>query len=305
MVRYRKAPTNPNIEDRRGQGRTRRRGMAIGGGGLGLGGILLVLILNFCVGGGLGDLGGLSGGLAPADESSQTPLTTMAPSEDPDSEMKEYISAVYTDNDLMWEDIFSTAGRTDYQSPTFVYFDGFTDSACGGADERVGPHYCPLDQTIYLEFGFFTQLRDQFGARGDLAPAYVVSHEFGHHIQTLLGISEQVRSLQQQNPNQANDLSIAMELQADCFAGVWLSTVSVDPSRGPVDEGFIELDPGELSEALEAAAAVGDDRIQAGTTGSVNPETWTHGSAEQRMEWLQHGIDTGDPGQCDTFSRLG
>lgn len=305
MVRYRKAPANPNIQDRRGQGGTRRRGMAIGGGGLGLGGILLILILNFCVGGGLGDLGGLSGGLVPADEPSQTPLTTMAPSADPDSEMKEYMSAVYTDNDLMWDDIFSTAGRTDYQSPTFVFFEGFTDSACGGADERIGPHYCPLDQTIYLEFGFFTQLREQFGARGDLAPAYVVSHEFGHHIQTLLGISEQVRSLQQQNPNQANDLSIAMELQADCFAGVWLSTVSVDPSGGEVDEGFIELDPGELSEALEAAAAVGDDRIQAGTTGSVNPDTWTHGSAEQRMEWLQRGIDSGDPGQCDTFSQLG
>src|SRR5690606_8196966 len=208
-------------------------------------------------------------------------------------------------NDLMWQDIFQTAGRTDYQSPTFVYFDGFTESGCGGADERLGPHYCPLDQTIYLEFGFFTQLREQFGARGDLAPAYVVSHEFGHHIQTVLGISEQVRSLQQQNPNQANDLSIAMELQADCFAGVWLSTVSIDPSGGEVDEGFIELDPGELSEALEAAAAVGDDRIQAQSTGQVNPDTWTHGSAEQRMEWLQRGIDSGDPGQCDTFSQLG
>ncbi|HSJ33491.1 MAG TPA: neutral zinc metallopeptidase [Acidimicrobiia bacterium] len=305
MVRYRKAPANPNIQDRRGQGGTRRRGMAIGGGGLGLGGILLILILNFCVGGGLGDLGGMAGGLAPADTPSQTPLTTMAPSADPDSELKEYMSAVYTDNDLMWQDIFQTAGRTDYQSPTFVYFEGFTESGCGGADERLGPHYCPLDQTIYLEFGFFSQLREQFGARGDLAPAYVVSHEFGHHIQTVLGISEQVRSLQQQNPNQANDLSIAMELQADCFAGVWLSTVSIDPSGGEVDEGFIELDPGELSEALEAAAAVGDDRIQAQSTGQVNPDTWTHGSAEQRMEWLQRGIDSGDPGQCDTFSQLG
>jgi uncharacterized protein len=304
MVRYRKAPANPNIEDRRGQ-TSRRRGVAIGGGGLGLGGLLLILVLNFCVGGGLGDLGGLAGELAPADIPSQTPLTTMAPSADPDSELKEYMSAVYTDNDLMWEDIFRTAGRTDYQSPTFVYFDGFTDSACGGADERVGPHYCPLDQTIYLEFGFFTQLREQFGARGDLAPAYVVSHEFGHHIQTLIGISDQVRALQQENPNQANDLSIAMELQADCFAGVWLSTISVDPSGGPVDEGFIELDPGELSEALEAAAAVGDDRIQAQSTGMVNPDTWTHGSAAERMEWLQRGIDTGDPGRCDTFSELG
>lgn len=304
MVRYRKAPANPNIEDRRGQ-TSRRRGVAIGGGGLGLGGLLLILILNFCVGGGLGDLGGLAGELAPADIPSQTPLTTMAPSADPDSELKEYMEAVYTDTDLMWDGIFTEAGRTDYRSPGFVFFEGFTDSGCGGATEEVGPHYCPLDETIYLDFSFFTQLRELFGAGGDLAPAYVVSHEFGHHIQGVLGILGQVQDLQQQNPDQANDLSIAIELQADCFAGVWLSTISVDPSGGAVDEGYIEIDPGELAEAQEAAAAVGDDRIQAQATGMVNPESWTHGSATQRVEWLQRGIDTGDPGRCDTFSELG
>lgn len=304
MVRYRKAPANPNIQDRRGQP-GRRRGLAIGGGGLGLGGLLLILILNVCVGGGLGDLGGLAGELVPAGDPSQTPLTTIAPADDPDAQLKEYMGAVYADNDLLWQDIFSTAGRGDYQAPGFVYFEGYTDSGCGGADEAVGPHYCPLDQTIYLDFGFFTQLRDQFGARGDLAPAYVVSHEFAHHIQTVLGISEQVRSLQRQNPDQANDLSIAMELQADCFAGVWLSTVTVGTPGGQVDDGFIELDPGELTEAIEAAQAVGDDRIQRQATGMVNPESWTHGSADQRAEWLQRGIDSGDPAQCDTFSRLG
>ncbi|HEX2153940.1 MAG TPA: neutral zinc metallopeptidase [Acidimicrobiia bacterium] len=306
MVRYRKAPQNPNIQDRRGMGgsRTGRR-VALGGGGIGLGTLAIILLLNVCAGGGLGDLGGLAGELVPVDEPPRTPLTTISPANDPDAELKEYMEAVYADNDLLWQDVFAQAGRQDYQSPQFVFFEGFTDSGCGGADERVGPHYCPLDGTMYLDFTFFTQLREQFGARGDLAPAYVISHEFGHHIQTLLGISEQVRGLQQENPGQANDLSIAMELQADCFAGVWLSTVSVDPSGGEVDEGFIEIDPGELREAMEAAQAVGDDRIQAQATGMVNPETWTHGSAEQRSEWLQRGIDSGDPGQCDTFSQLG
>src|SRR5690606_121197 len=151
----------------------------------------------------------------------------------------------------------------------------------GGADERVGPHYCPLDQTIYLDFSFFAQLRDQFGAQGDLAPAYVVSHEFGHHIQTVLGISEQVRALQQEDPGQANALSIAMELRAGCLAGTWRATVRVDETETVEGQGASEIDPGEITEALEAAAAVGDDRIQAQATGMVNPETWTHGSAEQ------------------------
>ena len=305
MVRYKKAPANPNVQDRRGSGGGGRR-VALGGGGLGLGGLLLILFLNLCMCGGLGDLGGMAGEVVPADEpASDTPLTTISPADDPDAQLREYMEAVYADNDLLWQDIFAQAGRSDYQAPGFVFFDGFAESGCGGADERIGPHYCPLDQTMYLDFSFFTQLREQFGARGDLAPAYVISHEFGHHIQTVLGVSEQVRSLQQQNPGQANQLSVAMELQADCFAGVWLSTVSVDPSGGEVDEGFIELDPGEIGEAIEAAEAVGDDRVQASATGMVNPEQWTHGSAEQRAQWLQQGVDSGDPGQCDTFSELG
>lgn len=307
MVRYKKAPSNTNVQDRRGTRSTGRR-VAVGGGGLGIGGLLLVLVLNVCIGGGLGDLGGLAGGLVPVEPANvpQTPLTTIAPADDPEAQLVDYMTAVYTDNDLLWQDLFSRAGRTDFRSPTLAYFDGFTDSGCGGADERVGPHYCPLDETIYLDFSFFDQLRSQFGARGDLAPAYVLSHEYGHHIQTVLGISEEVRGLQQSNPGQANDLSVAMELQADCFAGVWLSTVSVDADTSSVDgDGFIEIDPGEMREAIEAAEAVGDDRIQAGATGMVNPEQWTHGSADQRAAWLQRGVDSGDPAQCDTFSELG
>lgn len=250
----------------------------------------------------MGGLGGLVGDLTPVTLAvDDRPIETIPREEDPQAELVEYMEAVYVDNDLMWQSVFDQSGL-EYRPPRFVFFEGFTESACGGADERVGPHYCPLDQTIYLDFSFFAQLRDQFGAQGDLAPAYVVSHEFGHHIQTVLGISEQVRALQQEDPGQANALSIAMELQADCFAGTWLSTVRVDETETVEGQGAIEIDPGEITEALEAAAAVGDDRIQAQATGMVNPETWTHGSAEQRAQWLQRGFDSGDPGQCDTFS---
>lgn len=276
--------------------------MAIGGGGIGLGSLLVVLLVNLLLGGDLEDLGGLSGDLSPADPpGTQRPVETIDPADDPDAAVVDYMEAVYVDNDLTWEAVFDQGGRTDYRPPRFVFFEGATESACGGADERLGPHYCPLDETMYLDLSFFAQLRSQFGARGDLAPAYVVSHEFGHHIQTVLGISEQVRALQQENPGSANQLSVAMELQADCFAGVWLSTVPQD-ATDQVEEGYIEIDPGEMGEAIEAAAAVGDDRIQAQGTGMVNPESWTHGSAQQRAEWLQTGIDSGDPGRCDTFS---
>lgn len=276
--------------------------MAIGGGGIGLGGLLVFLLINLLLGGDLEDLGGLAGDLSPANPpAAQRPVETIDPADDPDAAVVEYMEAVYIDNDLTWEAIFDRAGRTDYRPPRFVFFDGATESGCGGADERFGPHYCPLDETMYLDLSFFAQLRSQFGARGDLAPAYVVSHEFGHHIQTVLGISEEVRALQQENPDSANQLSVAMELQADCFAGVWLSTVPQDATE-QVEEGYIEIDPGEMREAIEAAAAVGDDRIQAQGTGMVNPESWTHGSAQQRAEWLQTGIDSGDPGRCDTFS---
>lgn len=273
--------------------------MAIGGGGIGLAGLVLVVLFNVFMGGDLEDLGGMVDDLAPAGPD-PAPQETIVPENDPDAELVAYMEAVYVDNDVTWESIFAQAGR-EYRPPRFVFFDTFTESACGGADERVGPHYCPLDETIYLDLSFFEQLRSEFGAQGDLAPAYVVAHEFGHHIQTIVGIAEEVRSLQEQDPGSANDLSVSMELQADCFAGVWLSTVSVDSSSERVEEGYIEIDPGEMAEALEAAAAVGDDRIQAQAGGTINPETWTHGSADQRVEWLQRGVDSGDPGQCDTF----
>lgn len=288
------------IDDRRAAGRgVPRPGMALGGGAGLLG--IVVLVLTMCMGGGgipIGNLDDLTGALGAGGPAEPATDVTLDPAADPDAGLKDYMEAVYADLDATWSGIFTDAGRaTDYRTPGFVVFEGFTDSGCGGADERVGPHYCPPDETMYLDFDFFTELSQRFGAQGDFAPAYVIAHEFGHHIQTLLGISEEVSGLQQQNPDQANELSILTELQADCFAGVWVSTLAVGTDTGEA----IEIDPGEIQEALDAAEAVGDDRIQA-QAGQVNPETWTHGSAEQRAQWTMTGYESGDPAACNTFS---
>ena len=297
MVRYRK-PTerSDDIIDVRGSGGGRRPGVAIGAGGGGLA-IIIAIIVALLTGGDGGGLGDILNQLQPPTQTS-TVESPLDPAADPQADEADFMSVVLDDNQQMWTEIFSTAGRQ-YQDAQLVLFTGFTDSACGGADARMGPHYCPLDQRVYLDLDFFAQLRDQFGATGDLAPAYVLSHEIGHHVQHLLGVDQQVRDLQQQNPAQANDLSVRMELQADCFAGVWASTVFVGQLQSGED---LALDPGEISEALEAAAAVGDDRIQIAVGGQVNPESFTHGTSEQRQSWFQRGYDGSDPNSCDTFS---
>jgi hypothetical protein len=297
MVRFRK-PTqrSEDIIDVRGSGGRRRPGMAIGAGGGGLA-IIIAIIVALLTGGDGGGFGDILSDLQPP---TQAPLeeNPLDPATDPQAEMVDFMSVVLDDNQAMWSEIFSASGRQ-YQDAQLVLFTGFTDSGCGGADARMGPHYCPLDQRVYLDLDFFQALADRFGATGDLAPAYVLSHEIAHHVQNLLGINEQVRSMQQQDPSVANDLSSRMELQADCFAGVWASTVFVGQLQTGED---IALDPGEISEALEAAAAVGDDRIQMATQGRIDPESFNHGTSEQRQRWFQTGYDRGDPNACDTFS---
>jgi len=297
MVKFRKpAQRSGDIIDRRGAGGGRRGGMAIGAGG---GGIAIIIAILFAVfgGGGGGGLEDILNQLQPATTSASE-TNPLDPATDPQAEMADFMSVVLDDNQALWADIFAQSGRQ-YQNAELVLFTGFTDSGCGGADARMGPHYCPLDNRVYLDLDFFEQLSTQFGATGDLAPAYVLSHEIGHHVQTLLGISEQVRQQQQQDPGQANDLSVRMELQADCFAGVWASTVFV----GQLETGEdLALDPGEITEALEAAAAVGDDRIQETIQGRSDPETFTHGTSQQRQSWFQRGYEGGDPNSCDTFS---
>lgn len=306
MVRYKKpVQQSSRIEDRRGSpGRRRAGGVAAGGGG-----IAIVIAILFALfgggGGGLESLGPILEGLAPAEQAapSGNSASPLDPAEDPNADLFNYMSAVFTDSEIVWRDIFASADLT-YRDSRFVVFENATQSACGGALEQIGPHYCPLDDTVYVDLDFFDELASRFGARGDFAPAYVIAHEVAHHVQNVLGINEQVRNAQQQDPSQANAYSIRLELQADCFAGVWASTLFVDPNQtGAVEGGgLIELDPGEVAEALEAAAAVGDDRIQQTTTGRIDPEKFNHGTSAQRQEWFDRGYQTGDANQCDTFS---
>ena len=296
MVKFRK-PTqrSGDMIDRRGATGGRRGGMAIGAGG---GGIAIIIAILFAVlGGGGGGLEDILNQLQPATTAANE-TNPLDPATDPQAEEADLMSVVLDDVQAMWADIFAQSGRQ-YQNAELVLFTDFTDSGCGGADSRMGPHYCPLDNRVYLDIVAFNQLATQLGATGDLAPAYVLAHEIGHHVQNLLGTDDEVRAMQQQDPSQANDLSIRMELQADCFAGVWASTVFV----GQLETGEdLALDPGEIAEALVAAAAVGDDRIQAQGGGQVNPETFTHGTSEQRQRWFQTGYDSGNPASCDTFS---
>jgi hypothetical protein len=282
------------IEDRRGQGSggfgglgggrmSIPGGMATGGaGGLVLIVILGILLFSGVLGGG-GGLGGLSGlGGAGAVE----PGGTLQPQ----GETDEFLAYVVSDVQDFWASTFSSSGR-DYPETRLVLFEDATQSPCGPASAATGPFYCPLDQKVYLDLGFFDQLESRFGASGgDFALAYVVAHEFGHHVQTVLGVSQAVQDQSASDPSRRNDLSVRQELQADCLAGVWSHSAMSD------------LEPGDIEEALSAASAVGDDRIQAATTGRIDPESWTHGSAEQRTAWFTTGYRSGNVGDCDTFA---
>lgn len=286
------------IEDRRGQGGGGLSFPTGGGGGLpipipggkaggGIGGIVMIVIIGFLlfsgVLGGSGGLGGLSG-LQPGGAAE--PGGTLNPRSDTD----QFLAYVNQDIQTFWVDTFQRSGR-ELPINDLVLFEGGTSSGCGPASSATGPFYCPADQKVYLDLGFFDELVNRFGAEGgDFAIAYVVAHEYGHHIQTVLGISEEVQRLGQEDPGRRNDLSVRQELQADCLAGVWANSAAS------------QLDAGDIEEAVSAAEAVGDDRIQQATQGRVDPESWTHGSAAQRVEWFTRGYQNGDVASCDTFS---
>ncbi len=204
---------------------------------------------------------------------------------------QKFIAAVFTDAQEEWQAIFTKAGKQ-YHPAKLVLFSSAVRTGCGTETADVGPFYCPADQTVYLDLTFFKDMEAKYGVKGDFSQAYVVAHELGHHIQNLTGISTQVAQLSQQNPAQANALSIRTELQADCYAGVWAHSAYTRDL----------LEPGDLDEALTAAAAVGDDFLQKQATGSVQPEQWTHGTSAQRQKWLTTGYDKGEPSACDTFS---
>jgi uncharacterized protein len=211
-----------------------------------------------------------------------------APSED---EAFEFSSYVFDDVQRSWQESFAANGKP-YRRAKLVVFSRAVNTGCGPAFAATGPFYCPADERVYLDLGFFDELRSRFRAPGDFAQAYVIAHEVGHHVQRLLGIEELVRRRSQQQPAQANALSVRLELQADCLAGVWAHGVYARR----------DLDPGDVEEALGAAAAVGDDRIQQTVTGRIRPETFTHGSSDQRGRWFRTGFDSGDANRCDTFS---
>jgi len=269
------------IEDRRGS----RRGVAIGGGGLGIVGVVLAIVFTLAGGGNSADV------LRQLEAPSAT-STDSQPLNCPNGAQTNtacFVTAVVNDVQATWSDIFANSGRH-YQDTKLVLYTDATSSGCGPANSAVGPFYCPADRKVYLDLGFFQELRDRFGAPGDFAQAYVIAHEFGHHVQNLLGTSDRVYRAEQQNRGNANALSVRLELQADCYAGVWAAHTSAQP------------DPSDFNEALDAAAAVGDDRLQKEAGQRVNQDTWTHGSSAERMHWFQRGLSGGSISDCDTFS---
>lgn len=212
-----------------------------------------------------------------------------------EEELKDFVSVILGSTEDVWGQIFAD-GKGSYRQPTLILFSGATQSACGYAQSAMGPFYCPPDQTVYIDLDFYRDLRSRFEAPGDFAQAYVIAHEVGHHVQNLLGIEKQVsRARSGMSETDANALSVRVELQADCFAGIWAHQIEVNDQN-------LKLEPGDIKEGLTAASAIGDDRLQSQATGRVVPDSFTHGSSEQRVRWFQRGLDTGDLEACDTFN---
>jgi uncharacterized protein len=271
-----------NVEDRRG----RRVSRGIAGGGIGT--IIIILLALFF---GFDPSLLLQGNVQEVN----VPQTQSPQSQQPgrDDEMREFVARVLGSTERTWDQIFQAAGQT-YQKPTLVLFSDAVESACGFAQAAAGPFYCGVDQKLYIDLAFYRELRQRFQAPGDFAQAYVIAHEVGHHVQNLLGIMRKVQSLQSRSSErEANALSVRLELQADCLAGIWANYAHRE--RNILEEGDIE-------EGLNAAAQIGDDRMQKRAQGYVVPEGFTHGSAQQRVQWFRRGITSGDLKQCDTFS---
>ena len=278
-MRWTPGGRSSDLEDRRGGG----SGLRLGGG-MGIGGILLLLLLSVIFKRDFLSL--VSDGSTPVADSQSRPVAD--PNEEPEVQ---FVSFVLDDAQRTWRDQFAQQGK-EYRNAKLVLFRNSVDSACGLASSATGPFYCPEDHRVYIDLGFFGELKNRFGAPGDFAQAYVLAHEIGHHVQNLLGIDRQVRQAQSSEPRARNQLSVRLELQADCLAGVW----------GHSTEQRNILEAGDVDEGLRAAAAVGDDRLQRMTTGQVSPDSFTHGTSEQRSQWFRRGFTSGSISDCNTFS---
>ncbi|MEL6814314.1 MAG: neutral zinc metallopeptidase [Cyanobacteria bacterium J06598_3] len=290
-MRWKTGRRSQNVQDRRGQGArggySRGGGspMVVGGGGIGM--VIFAIVIAL--------LGGdptilLDSAVPTAQSTGGAPYQASSAEEDAQAE---FVSVVLADTEDTWNSIFPREFGGNYREPELVLFTGAVQSACGRASAAVGPFYCPADEQVYIDLGFYQDLQYKLGAPGDFAQAYVIAHEVGHHVQNLLGISQQVRSAQSRmSKSQSNQLSVRQELQADCFAGVWAH--HADRQRNILEQGDIE-------EALNAASQIGDDNLQRSQGGFVNPDSFTHGSSAQRVEWFKRGLQFGDVDQCDTF----
>lgn len=274
-MRWTPGGRSSNIEDRRRMG-----GL---GKGLGIGGTVIVLALSLLTGRNLFNDLGMQPGVG-----SERAMTRADPAREDTA--VQFVSYVLDDTERTWTNILGRENHS-YPAPKLVLFRNSTQSGCGYAQSAMGPFYCPLDEKVYVDLGFYDDLKSKFGAAGDFAEAYVLAHEIGHHVQHLLGTDQQVRQRQSSDPREANQLSVRLELQADCYAGVW--------ARSTEQRNLLEA--GDVQEAMNAAASVGDDRIQEMNGQRVNVDAFTHGSAAQREEWFNRGFQTGDPRQCDTF----
>ncbi len=301
-MKWRRGEKNPDVVDQRGGGggggmggMPIPSGMGKGAGGLGIIGIIIFIILQFVVGGGGGSGGfniptGFPSNVQPGEPQGSDPIPA---DQDPDAELKDFSSYVHGDVQKFWETVFQQTGEQYGRAPLVLY-NGGVNTACGSATSAVGPFYCPADSSVYLDLSFYKQMAEQLMAPGDFAWAYVIAHEMGHHIQNLTGVSEKSQQEQQQAGSQedANEISVRVELQADCYAGVWGKTVF---EQGALEEG-------DLDEAFTATEAIGDDRLQEQSGQGIDPDSFTHGSSEQRKKWFTTGYESGSPDSCDTFS---
>lgn len=280
-----------NVDDVRDQGGGPGNGLRLGGGRLGIGSVVIAVVASYFLGvNPLTVLQMLAGGPAPTGQPAHEQQSA-APKND---EQTRFVRTVLADTEDVWRTLFKEGGGQ-YQDPRLVLFRGSVPTACGTGQSAMGPFYCPADQKVYIDLGFYDVLRQQLGAPGDFAQAYVIAHEVGHHVQNLLGTTDKVEAMRGRvSETQYNALSVRLELQADCYAGVWAHHA---------DRARQVLETGDIEEGLNAAARIGDDALQRQAGGEVRPDSFTHGTSVQRQTWFRRGLDTGDLRQCDTFAR--